>query len=64
MTNTTYHVALAIGRTEEGDLVVEEWRRQAQRLPSGGRVSSPAGRSEPLHSPAAAILTSANMATL
>jgi hypothetical protein len=24
MANTTYHVALAIGRTEEGDLVVED----------------------------------------
>jgi hypothetical protein len=41
MANTTYHVALAIARTREGDLVVEDpVEARAQRPPLGGQIAS------------------------
>ena len=38
MTNTTYHVALAIGRTEEGDLVAEDAVEAASPAAAVGRA--------------------------
>ena len=44
MANTTYHVALAIGRTEEGDLVVEEAVEAASPAAAVGRARQIASR--------------------
>ena len=44
MANTTYHVALAIGRTEEGDLVVEDAVEAASPAAAVGRARQIASR--------------------